>query len=79
LVGIGSILIGMLLLMMANPVLPAAKKAVCEIFGSGCEAPEVPARMDTSSGRGAAGSVGMVAFGAFLVLLGSGLVFASLV
>lgn len=36
------------------------------------------ARMDTSSGRGTAGSVGMVAFGFFLVLLGAGLLFASL-
>ncbi|GAA4365939.1 hypothetical protein GCM10023088_11870 [Actinomadura verrucosospora] len=36
------------------------------------------ARMDTSSGRGTAGSVGMVVFGFFLVVLGVGLVFASL-
>lgn len=36
------------------------------------------ARLDTSSGRGTAGSVGMVVFGFFLVVLGAGLVFASL-
>ncbi|MEV4007338.1 DUF3592 domain-containing protein [Actinomadura sp. NPDC049753] len=36
------------------------------------------ARMDTSSGRGTAGSVGTAVFGFFLVLLGVGLVFAGL-
>lgn len=49
LVGIGSILIGMLVLMMPNPVLPAVKKALCEMFGSNCEAPDYNYKPPTSA------------------------------